>query len=92
MTSLRRVSLHVSGRVQGVFFRREAQREALKLGLTGFVRNRDDGSVYAEAEGSETAVGSFIRWCRRGPENARVENVLVEERSPEGGETFTVKY
>jgi acylphosphatase len=90
--SARRVALTMTGRVQGVFFRREAHREALKLGLTGFVRNEENGVVYAEAEGSEVAVGSFIRWCRRGPENARVENVDVREMAPEGGEGFVVKY
>jgi acylphosphatase len=92
MTASRRVSIHITGRVQGVFFRREAQREGLKLGLSGFVRNEDDGSVYAEAEGSETNIGAFIRWCRRGPENARVENVKTEEMSLEGGEGFVVRY
>jgi acylphosphatase len=92
MEQLRRVSLHITGRVQGVFFRREAHREALKLGLAGIVRNEDDGSVYAEAEGLDTAVGSFIRWCRRGPENARVEEVTTEDLKPEGGEGFVVRY
>lgn len=82
---LRRVALTVTGRVQGVFFRREARIEALKLGLAGFVRNTEDGCVQAEAEGAERSVGAFIRWCRRGPEHARVENVRVEEIAPEGG-------
>ncbi|HEX2612444.1 MAG TPA: acylphosphatase [Fibrobacteria bacterium] len=75
----RRVSLTITGRVQGVFYRRDAAREATRLGLAGFVRNQDDGSVCAEAEGSPETVGAFIRWCRRGPENARVEDVRVEE-------------
>jgi acylphosphatase len=78
--------------VQGVFFRREARVAAMKLGLSGFVRNEDDGSVYAEAEGAPEAVGGFIRWCRRGPENARVEEVRVEEMTPEGGEEFVVRW
>jgi acylphosphatase len=91
----RRVSLTVTGRVQGVFYRREAAREATRLGLSGFVRNRDDGTVRAEAEGAPEAVGAFIRWCRRGPENARVEDVRVEETEPESpgpGEGFVVRY
>ena len=89
---LRRVSLRITGRVQGVFYRRDAAREATRLGLAGFVRNEDDGSVYAEAEGTENGVGAFIRWCRRGPENARVEDVRVEEREAEGGEGFGVRF
>ena len=88
----RRVALIISGRVQGVFYRREARREALKLGLSGFVRNENDGSVYAEAEGNDSAVGAFIRWCRRGPEHAGVENVAVREIPLEGDEGFVARY
>src|SRR5690606_17224761 len=82
MENPRRVALFITGRVQGVFYRREAQREAQKLGLAGFVRNEEDESVYAEVEGPEDKVGAFIRWCRRGPEHARVDAVRVEEREP----------
>jgi acylphosphatase len=81
---MRRVSLVITGRVQGVFYRRETQREARKLGLAGFVKNEPDGSVRAEAEGDEKQVGALIRWCRRGPENARVEEVRVSEIPPHG--------
>ena len=88
----RRVSVTITGRVQGVFYRREAHREAVKLGLAGFVCNQDDGSVYAEAEGSPTTVGTFINWCRRGPEHARVDEVKVDEISPEDGEGFVLRY
>lgn len=88
---MRRVSLTITGRVQGVFFRREARREAIRHALTGFVLNREDGSVRAEAEGSDVAVGAFIRWCRRGPEHARVEEVVVREIPPRGGEGFVVR-
>lgn len=86
------MSLVITGRVQGVFFRRTAEREARKLGLCGFVHNTADGGVYAEAEGPETAVGAFIRWCRRGPENARVDAVAVTELAPRGGEGFAARY
>jgi acylphosphatase len=90
--TLRRVALTITGRVQGVFYRREAHREAVKLGLSGFVRNEENGVVYAEAEGREVAVGSFIRWCRRGPEHARVEEVEVRDVEPVGGEGFVVRW
>jgi acylphosphatase len=79
---MRRVTLVITGRVQGVFFRRETRREALRLGLAGFVQNLPDGTVYAEAEGPEDRVGALIRWCRTGPENARVEDVRVAEAAP----------
>ena len=89
---MRRVALHIQGQVQGVFYRRGAQREAQRLGLTGFVRNESDGSVYAEAEGSAEKVGEFIRWCRKGPSNARVEDVKIEELVVRGDEGFEVRY
>ncbi len=88
----RRVALIVTGRVQGVFYRREAQRAALKRGLSGFVRNEGDGNVYAEAQGPDTAIGSFIHWCRRGPENARVDDVEVRDLPLENEEGFVVRY
>jgi acylphosphatase len=89
--TLRRTSIRVTGRVQGVFFRRETQREARKLGLAGFVKNERDGTVTAEAEGPEKAVGALIRWCRSGPENARVETVVFTEIEPRGDREFIVK-
>jgi acylphosphatase len=87
----RRVSLVVTGRVQGVFYRRETQREAQKLGLSGFVKNDPDGSVHAEAEGPEKQVGALIRWCRRGPAHARVEDVRVTEIPATGREGFVIR-
>ena len=90
MDKLRRVSLVITGTVQGVFYRRDTQREAQKLGLSGFVKNQRDGSVYAEAEGTENQVGALIRWCRLGPAHARVEDVRVTEINAKGGEGFLI--
>ncbi len=95
MSVMRRVALRITGKVQGVFYRRDAAREGQRLGLAGFVRNEPDGSVHAEAEGDSAAVGAFIRWCRRGPPNARVEGVSVEELppgKPEGPPRFHARY
>lgn len=80
--TLRRVHLLVRGRVQGVFFRASAAAEAERLRLTGWVRNRTDGSVEAEAQGPAPAVEAFLAWCRRGPPAARVEGVDVQELAP----------
>lgn len=68
------VKIHIHGRVQGVFFRSSAKEEALSLGLTGFARNEDDGSVYVEVEGDEEAINKFVEWCRKGPTHAEVNN------------------
>ncbi len=71
--------IRIKGRVQGVFFRSSTQKQALMLGVRGFVRNEPDGSVYVEAEGDEPALASLLDWCRRGPPRAQVEHVEVTE-------------
>ena len=65
----------VRGKVQGVYYRQTAREQALKLGLSGFVMNRDDGSVYIEAEGEEAALQQMADWCRKGPVLAKVTEV-----------------
>ena len=70
--------LTITGRVQGVGYRDWAMKTGQRLGLSGWVRNRSDGSVEALIAGEETAVGTMIEACRRGPVLARVEAVDVE--------------
>ncbi|NUP09982.1 MAG: acylphosphatase [Polyangiaceae bacterium] len=82
--ALKQVHLVVRGRVQGVFFRASAQREAKRLGLTGWVRNRQDGSVEMCVEGDEEALKEIVAWAHRGPTAARVEKVDVRWRSYTG--------
>jgi acylphosphatase len=79
--ALKQVHLRVFGRVQGVFFRASTQREAKRLGLTGWVRSRNDSSVEVVAEGEETGVKDLIAWAQRGPSAARVDRVDVRWRS-----------
>ena len=69
--------LVIRGLVQGVGFRYSLQREALRLGLVGWVRNRRDGTVEAVVCGPESAVHSMVAWAHRGPPAARVESVDV---------------
>lgn len=64
--------LRITGRVQGVGFRYALQREAASCGVTGWVRNRTDGSVEALVQGPPEAVESLIEWARRGPPGSRV--------------------
>ncbi len=73
--SNKRVTLVVRGRVQGVFFRAATQREARRLGLTGWVKNRPDGGVEVLAEGDEDAIRELSMWANRGPSAARVDQV-----------------
>jgi acylphosphatase len=78
------VHLVVVGRVQGVAFRAYAVDEATRLGLSGWVRNRLDGTVEARAEGSPQALEAFVDWCRRGPPSARVKDVRVSAETATG--------
>lgn len=74
-TTLRLV---IHGRVQGVFFRDSMRREAQRLAVAGWVRNRSDGSVEAAVHGEPAAVDALVRWARRGPILAQVERVDIE--------------
>lgn len=80
----KRIHLLVRGRVQGVYFRASAQREAKRLGLTGWVKNRDDGGVEIVAEGEEDQVKDLLVWSQHGPSTARVEEVDTRWRSYTG--------
>jgi len=77
------IHLLISGRVQGVGFRDALQREAARLGLCGWVRNRAAGQVEALAQGPEEAVAAFVDWARRGPPAAHVERVQCGPPAPE---------
>jgi acylphosphatase len=70
--------LTISGRVQGVGYRDWAMATAVRLGLSGWVRNRMDGSVEALIVGDEEAVGRMIDACRRGPSLAQVEDIDID--------------
>ena len=82
--SSKRLQIIVRGRVQGVFFRASTQREARRLGLTGWVMNRRDGSVEVVAEGDEGLLRELLAYCQRGPSAARVEKVDVRWRKYAG--------
>ncbi len=74
---LARLHAVVQGRVQGVFFRATTQREALARGLSGWVRNRWDGSVEVVAEGERRALEAFEIFLHEGPPGAQVTRVAV---------------
>ena len=76
---IKRIQIRINGRVQGVYFRKEAQQKARELLLKGFVRNEADGSVYIEAEGDEEKLNQLVDWCRSGPPLAMVAHVMVND-------------
>lgn len=91
--SVKRAHLVISGRVQGVFFRANTRREALNLGLMGWVRNLPDGRVEVIVEGEEDKVERLIHWCWEGPPLAIVREIDVEWEPPTGEyETFSIRY
>ena len=73
-----RLRMLISGRVQGVFFRRAAADEALGLGLKGWARNRPDGTVEIVVEGRRRNLKMFAAWAHRGPPVAYVTEVVEE--------------
>lgn len=83
--------VEVTGRVQGVFFREGTRRRAARLGVGGWVRNRQDGSVEAVFEGAPDAVSSMVEWVRTGPRHASVSGVEVHDEPAEGLDRFTVR-
>jgi acylphosphatase len=82
----------VSGRVQGVFFRETCERVASGLGVSGWVRNRTDGTVEVVAEGERAAVDDLLAWCRSGSPRARVDQVDVTDEPVAGERRFRVRY
>jgi DNA ligase D-like protein (predicted 3'-phosphoesterase) len=81
----------VRGKVQGVFFRDSYVSGAHELGVLGWVRNADDGTVQVHAEGPEAAVDQLVDFLEEGPPAARVETVEVEPAKVEGHEQFAVR-
>lgn len=81
----------VTGRVQGVWFRESCRREALAAGVTGWIRNAEDGSVEAVLEGEPEPVERVLAWMRVGPRHAVVADVEVHPEPPAGETTFTVR-
>ena len=84
--------IRVSGLVQGVFFRAWTRDQAVELGVNGWVRNCRDGSVEAHLEGESEPVAKLIERMRRGPPNARVDELQSEEAEVEGSEGFEVRH
>ena len=82
--STKRVHVIVRGRVTGVFFRAATQREARRLGITGWVKNRPDGNIEIVAEGEEEAIKEIVSWAHHGPSAARVDGVDVRWRGYTG--------
>jgi acylphosphatase len=88
---LKAVRALITGRVQGVGFRAFVERAAVRAGLSGWVRNRRDGSVEAILAGDASKVDEMLTMCWQGPPSAKVERVVVEEApEPQGAGFWTL--
>lgn len=85
---MRRARAIVSGRVQGVSYRASTASEARRIGVVGWVRNRADGTVELEVEGTPEQVAALLAWCEHGPPAAKVTNLAVEDLPVKGNETM----
>lgn len=84
------VHLLIEGKVQGVFYRASAKEMADDLGLSGWVKNREDGNVEMVVSGEESKINEFIKWCHKGPRRAVVTNVSVMSQEDVSFKKFEV--
>ncbi|MBI4878119.1 MAG: acylphosphatase [Planctomycetes bacterium] len=90
--SVKRLHLHIRGRVQGVFYRAAVCERARVLEVAGWIKNRPDGSVEAVAEGPQALLDAFVAFCREGPPLARVTAVDLAAEPVEGLAEFEIRY
>jgi acylphosphatase len=84
--------IYIRGWVQGVGFRWSAAHEARYRGITGYIKNLSDGSVYIEAEGSREQLNDFIEWCKKGPGPGFVESVNADPFPPVNYTDFRIEH
>ncbi len=91
--AIKRVHAIVTGRVQGVYFRTYTQDEAQKIGVTGWVRNCQDGTVEVAVEGEEDKVDQMIQWLHAGSPMGEVTGVEVNDEPPLNEQSaFNIRY
>jgi acylphosphatase len=88
---MRRVHVLVRGEVQGVGYRYTMRMVAREAGVAGWVRNRRDGSVEAEVEGTDAQVDEVLAWMAEGPPGSRVTSATVTDAAPSGERGFDVR-
>jgi len=86
MSVQKRISLLITGKVQGVGYRYSVKLKAESMAIRGYVRNQPDGSVFVTVQGENTAVENFVKWCYKGPSAALVRGV---EKMPGSIEDFS---
>ena len=87
---MKHLNISITGKVQGVFFRATSKAVADQLGVKGTARNRQDGSVFIEAEGDDFSLDLFLEFCHKGSDRSVVENVSVVETELKNYSNFEV--
>lgn len=82
----------IKGKVQGIFFRANTKKAADKLSITGYVKNLSNGDVEILAQGEEKSLKKFLEFCKKGPENAKVESIETKEINLNKTNNFGIKY
>jgi len=85
------ISIIITGKVQGVFYRQSTKEKAIELKITGTVKNVADGSVHIIATGTSAHLDALVDWCWKGPRSARVTSVLREESSFQLFDSFCIE-
>ncbi len=84
------ISITVSGKVQGVFFRQNTKEKAIALGITGSVQNLHDGNVHITATGTREQLDELTAWCRQGPRRAIVKNIITKDLPLQSFNDFSI--
>ena len=92
MSIQKRISLVITGKVQGVGYRYFVKLKAESLAIRGYVRNQFDGSVFVTAQGETTAVEIFVKWCYKGPPLCIVRGIEKTAVSIEDFSEFSILY
>ena len=92
MSVVQRFDLVISGKVQGVGYRYSVKHKAESMGISGFVRNQNDGSVFVAAQGEKPAIENFVRWCYQGPPSALVKAIEKIPGTIEDFRNFRILY
>jgi acylphosphatase len=88
----KRKLITIHGKVQGVGFRYAARIMAQYMDIKGFVKNKPDGTVFIDAEGEEERLREFITWCHKGPDHAKVSEVIEMEIQIQHYKSFEVNF
>ncbi len=89
---MKQLHLRIKGKVQGVFYRDNTRKKAKELGLRGYVKNLEDGSVEVIVLGEEDKINQLIKFCKSSPGSSEVKEITIEEQPLSPFDDFKVRY